>query len=497
MQQMNPNRLTKNDLDALIARLLNVEQGEIPCMSATLRRLMALDPDSNASMQELSEIILEDYGLINKVLQVVNSSYYRRLNTEITTVTQAVIFLGFNTIRSIAVDMAILDLLPGDSRGPAAQVMAEAFLAAALAQAVEERSGGNNGEALFVAALYRPMARMVTVLQEPEIYQQLCELERGDDRAAQLMVRDFFRKLGYRVAELWSIPTRLAGYMEGCKQFASSVDARQLDLVRGCSSLSRLVLEGDEKNQINEIIRWFGNNHAIDRETLIECIETAASRTRKKSNVIREVFRGVKVSEMVSAPPVERTGPEEGAVSEHEATGAKEESKNDRDELFLDLLNQITQAILEEKFSVDQVLLLAVEIIRRGLDPANIALCLFTPDRKKLVVRYALGEQAGVIKRYISIHAPLEKPPLKAAFQKDVEVMGTWGQLMSQKDSDHWQGLCGNQLCASPIQVRGRPLGCFLVDFAPSRVISGRHLKKIAQVRRLVVISAMKRVGGG
>ncbi len=496
MQQMNPNRLTKNDLDGLIPRLLDVEQGEIPCMSATLRRLMALDPDSNASMQELSEIILEDYGLINKVLQVVNSSYYRRLNTEITTVTQAVIFLGFNTIRSIAVDMAILDLLPGDSRGPAAQVMAEAFLAASLAQTVEERSGGNSGEALFVAALYRPMARMVTVLQEPEIYQQLSELERGDDRAGQRMVRDFFRKLGYRIAELWSIPARLAGYMEGCKQFASSVDARQLDLVRGCSSLSRLVLEGDEKNQINEIIRWFGNNHAIDRETLIECIETAASRTRKKSNVIKEVFRGLKVSEMVSAPPVERTEAE-GTVPEDEASGPKEESKNDRDELFLDLLNQITQAILEEKFSVDQVLLLAVEIIRRGLDPANIALCLFTPDRKKLVVRYALGEQAGVIKRYISIHSPLEKPPLKAAFQKDVEVMGTWGQLMSEKDSDHWQGLCRNQLCASPIQVRGRPLGCFLVDFAPSRVINSSHMKKIAQVRRLVVISAMKRVGGG
>ena len=490
---MNLNEITRKDLDSLISRLLDAEHGEIPCMSATIRRLMALDPDSDASMQELAEIILEDYGLINKVLQVVNSSYYRRLNTEITTVTQAVIFLGFNTIRSIAVDMAILDLLPGDNRGAAVKVMAQAFLAASLAQALNEQRGKENPETIFVASLFRPMARIVTVLQEPEIYVRLCEMENSNDSAQRQLARNFFRETGYRLAELWSIPAGLAGFMEGCRQFASAVDTGELDLVRKSSRMSQLIIEGDKKNEITPLISRFEKKFNIEREVLLQCLETAAARTRDKSEALHELFRDIKVSQIVN-PPVEETG-RASAPGEYETTKS-EDTRHDRDELFLDLLNQITQAILESKFTVDQVLLLAVEIIRRGLDPSNIALCLFTPDRKNLVVRYALGEQAGIIKKYLSVENPLNSSPLKAAFKEDREVMGTWQQLMSDPKPEQHQGLYANPLCASPIQVRGRAVGCFLIDFSPSRIIDSKDMKKIAQVRRLVAISAMQRVGG-
>ncbi len=490
---MNLNEITRKDLDSLITRLLDAEHGEIPCMSATLRRLMALDPDSDASMQELAEIILEDYGLIGKVLQVVNSSYYRRLNTEITTVTQAVIFLGFNTIRSIAVDMAVLDLLSDDAGGAAVKVMAQAFLAAGLAQAVAEQSGRKDPETIFVASLFRPMARIVTVLQEPEIYSRLCEMETSNNSANRQLVRNFLRETGYRLAELWGMPAGLAGFMEGCRQFASSVDSSDLGLVNNSSRISRMIIDGHRQDDINDLIVKFEKEFNIDREALLQCIEAAAARTRDKSKALDQLFSNIKVSQILN-PPEEKS--ERAAAPEKTAVSEQEQKLDDRDELFLDLLNQITQAILENRFTIDQVLLLAVEVLRRGLAPANIALCLFTPDRKKLVVRYALGEQAGIIKKHLSVENPLENSPLKAAFQNNTEVMGTWKQMMRQQESEQHKTLCANQLCASPIQVKGRPVGCFLLDFNASRIIDTKDLKKIAQVRGLVAISAMKRAEG-
>ncbi len=491
---MELQEITAKDLDRLISRLLDDEQGEIPCMSSTLRRLMGLDPDSDASMQELAEIILEDYGLINKVLQVVNSSYYRRLNTEITTVTQAVIFLGFNTVQGIAMDMAILDLLPGNNRELAVKVMAEAFLAAGLTQAVEELAGRRDAESVFVASLYRPMARIVTVLQESEIYSRLCEMQKKGTSGERQLVRNFFRQTGYRLAEMWGIPPRLAGYLEGCRQFAASVDARDLKLVRTSFHMSRLILEGDENNEINDVIERFCRDFKIDRTDLLKCLEVSAARTRDKSEVLNALFRDIRVNQIIN-PPDER---DSDAAVEPQEVYAQDSSEihHDNNELFLDLLSQITEAILENKFSIDQVLLLAVEVIRRGLDPSNIALCLFTPDRRKLVVRYALGEQAGIIRKHLSLEDPLNRSPLKAAFQQDIEVMGTWQQLMPGYNTDKNGGLHANQLCTSPIQVKGRALGCFMVDFSPDRTIDGRDIKKIAQVRRLVVISALQRVGG-
>ena len=463
-------RISKKDLDSLIPRLLDNEHGEIPCLSTTLRRLMVIDPDSDASIQELAEIILEDYGLINKVLQVVNSSYYRRLNTEVTTVTQAVIFLGFNTVRSIAADMAMLDLLPGKNSNIAIQVMAEAFLAANIAYAITEHDRKIDTEAVFVASLYRLTARILTVLQEPELYSRLCEMEKTDKSTDKMLVRNFFREIGYRLSEMWSIPPVLTGYMEGCRQFSPSVDPKQLELVRSSCMLSHLVLRKDPGHQINDVLQRFQANLDMERSTLVDCLETALAMTKKKSKTLKAVLENVEINRLVNLPAGKshRRQPE----NKNEKKISTEE-KNDKEELFLELLNQITQAILEDKLTVDQVLLLAVEIVQRSLDPANVALCLFTPDRKMLAVRYALGKHAGFIKTHLSLSNPLNRPLLKMAFQENTEITGMWNQIIPDGGQDI-DTLRANQLCASPIMVKSKALGCFLVDFRPGTSIDGK-----------------------
>ncbi len=487
--------LTRKELEALIPQLLDDQQGEIPCMSSTLRRLSALNAESDGSMQELAEIILEDYGLINRVLQIVNSSYYRRLNREVTTVTQAVILLGFDTVKSIAMDMAILDLLSPDSSRAAIQVMAKAFLTAHLAEAVEERTGGHAPEALFVASLYRPLARMVTVLQDSELYEKIISMEQHGDKTARRLARHFLRSVGYTLAEKWSIPSRLAGFMTGCKQFSSSVPARDLNLVKTASRLSSVVMEENNHEAFSEIVKKFKSDFGIEKEQLVEALQQAMSKASDKSPAFASLLKDIHIEKLVS-------GHEhvEQADEDVKAPGPAREDRPatrpiDRDELFLDLLNQITEAILENKLSIDQVLLLAVEVLRRGLDPVNIALCLFTPDRKNMVVRYALGKNAGIIKKHFQGSNPLERPPLNAAFQQDSEVMGTWAHLIAHQYLKECS-MDANAVCASPVKIKNRTLGCFLLDFNPSREINGKLLKKIAQIRRLVVLSALQRVQG-
>jgi HD-like signal output (HDOD) protein len=201
------NRLVDKKLHDFQSRLLDGEKKHnIPCISRTLQKLLAIDAESELSAQELAEIILEDYGLISKVLQTVNTFYYNSLGHEITTVTQAVILLGFNAVRRIAVSLSIIDLLPDSGNSVAARVMALAFVSAHLASSLGgEREG--NPEEIFISALFKPLARLYVAIYDPDFYSFLEETEQSSDDKEEIeQIKKFWHKLGVEIARSWHLP---------------------------------------------------------------------------------------------------------------------------------------------------------------------------------------------------------------------------------------------------------------------------------------------------
>ena len=53
-----------------------MNMSELPAMSNHVQELISLAHSSRSAANDLSRVILKDYSLTNKVLQVVNSAYY-------------------------------------------------------------------------------------------------------------------------------------------------------------------------------------------------------------------------------------------------------------------------------------------------------------------------------------------------------------------------------------------------------------------------------------
>lgn len=81
---------------------------EIPPLPVAAQKLLELVNDDRTSAKDLTKILESDQALAGKILQLVNSSFYGFAG-KITTLSHAVVILGFSAINHIAISFAAFD----------------------------------------------------------------------------------------------------------------------------------------------------------------------------------------------------------------------------------------------------------------------------------------------------------------------------------------------------------------------------------------------------
>lgn len=81
----------------------------IPTLPVIINRLNSVIYKPQTNAKEVSKILSMDPALSSKILRIVNSAFYG-LPNRITSVTHAIIMLGFNTVKNIAISSSVLDI---------------------------------------------------------------------------------------------------------------------------------------------------------------------------------------------------------------------------------------------------------------------------------------------------------------------------------------------------------------------------------------------------
>jgi len=100
----SPHQQVQERVRKLVERI----QG-LPTLPVMLNNINQMILNPRTSPKEVAHVISNDPSLTSKVLRVVNSSFYGFPN-RITTVTHAIVILGFNTIKSIVLSSTIFDV---------------------------------------------------------------------------------------------------------------------------------------------------------------------------------------------------------------------------------------------------------------------------------------------------------------------------------------------------------------------------------------------------
>jgi HD-like signal output (HDOD) protein len=188
--------------------------GELPSLPRTLLYIQNVASDERSSAEDLARVILEDQALTMRVLKVVNSALYQRREAErVRTVHRAVIVMGFETVRKLALGLSVFDMMSKLSRSPLlTDIARHSLLTAGLAQVLAEAAGTVSPEEAFVAGLVHDIGKVVLIECSPHAMDLV---QRDVARGAGPLVAERHRfgithdRAGRRLAMRWQLPEDL------------------------------------------------------------------------------------------------------------------------------------------------------------------------------------------------------------------------------------------------------------------------------------------------
>jgi HD-like signal output (HDOD) protein len=101
-----------SQVPVLVGRIRN-----LPAVPRIYAKLQAMVKDDSVSVKEVARLISTDSAISAKILHIVNSAFFR-LARRVTNIEQAVAYLGFATIRNIAMSVEIFSQWPATASGP-------------------------------------------------------------------------------------------------------------------------------------------------------------------------------------------------------------------------------------------------------------------------------------------------------------------------------------------------------------------------------------------
>jgi putative nucleotidyltransferase with HDIG domain len=134
----------------------------MPAFPKSVQRILELTRDVNSTPKDLVDVIDKDPVVTVKILKVVNSAYYS-LPKQITSIGHSVVYLGFNTIKNLALSIAAIGMLPKDNASgfDVQQYLLHSLSTAGLARRLALKLDDADPMDCFIAGLLHDFGKVV------------------------------------------------------------------------------------------------------------------------------------------------------------------------------------------------------------------------------------------------------------------------------------------------------------------------------------------------
>ncbi len=183
---------------------------ELPPLPLVVQKLLQVVGDEKSSAKDLTQALEADQALTGKVLKLVNSSFYG-FSGKISTLSRAVVILGYSAIRNLAMGLAAYDALKKmKSTIDWNLFWSHSITCAGGSLGVAKRLKYSDPEEAFIAGLLHDLGFFVLSLVCPDEFKQFMtsDYRRDLERENELFGANH-AEIGMRLLEHWKLPESL------------------------------------------------------------------------------------------------------------------------------------------------------------------------------------------------------------------------------------------------------------------------------------------------
>jgi HD-like signal output (HDOD) protein len=367
-------------------------RGDFPAAARVIERLRVAVGREHCAALDVARIILADPGTASKVLRLVNSVFYRKGGEPISTVTRAVVVIGFKAVRDLTTGLLLIEQLLRQGRTSAVirDGLRRSLLCGLLAQRLAPQAGYANAEEAYLLGLFGEWGLLWLAAHYPAEFARV--VARADERGVPLgdairaVLGDGPEALAAAILEHWNFPAAFADHFRTPAPVArgelGNPAARLSAIVHLAADYARAQEESAERLApvLERAERLFG----LRAEQVVAAGQEASETLREQAPVlglgpVPERMAG----RTTGAPRPPARGP---APAREEVTLGTEQAGE-----ALALVAEITRSIIEQR-DINHVLLMILEGVARMGRFDAVFLALLTRERDRLVGRLGYGD---------------------------------------------------------------------------------------------------------
>lgn len=186
----------------------------MPAFPKSVQKILVLTQDINCTPKDLVQVVDKDPVITVKILKVVNSAYYS-LPKQVTSINHAVVFLGFNTIKNLALAIAAIGMLPKTNAAgfDIQQYLLHSLATAGVAKKLASSLDDVDPMDAFIAGLLHDFGKVVLAQFMPEEFRTALDTSEREGsslhRALQQGIGVDHAVVGAMLAEKWRFAPHL------------------------------------------------------------------------------------------------------------------------------------------------------------------------------------------------------------------------------------------------------------------------------------------------
>lgn len=439
---------------------------QLPVLAESVQNLNDLTTSEDVRVSALTDQVLKDPNLTSRLLQISNSVTHRCPGGAVTTISRAVIWLGFTTVRDITLSMKVLDtMLEHNPSQHLLKQIALSYHTAMQASWMVNEVRHTDREEAFISALLRHVGEMAFLSRDDEVSRKLNNLidvkGKSPYQASMEVLGCSFDDITVGLARKWCLSPMIAESFSGSESPRSAVKA----ILLGEELCERATLGWDHQDVQETIKKIAKFRNASTKDCQKKILDVA--------DIARELaihYGAAKVKHLIPGSDITVDNPlivpDHYALEKGKAkNGGKPTSIIVDQAKQMQMMQTLSAFIQAKKFDINELFRTALDGIQSSLGLSRVGLALLSKDRKQLNARTAIGKPAefGQV-----MNISMDKENLFSQAIRGAQPLWLGSSTMAGRayllTPDIKAKIKTNHCVVAPIIVTGKPIGVFYAD---------------------------------